>query len=96
MVVCSFSEIVCFAGITFVVAERTHLVIYHVLTMTCNFTLYFPFGSICGGERSALLEIDFAYLAIWHRAIPVILVVSPVMNGAFVICCSRFGGCRRA
>ena len=31
-----------------------------------------------------------------HKVIPGILVVTPVMNGAFVICCSRFGGCRRA
>ena len=64
MVVSSISKIVCFAGITFVVAERTYLVIYYVFTVTCNFTLYFPFGSICGGELSALLEIDFAYFAI--------------------------------
>ena len=96
MVVSSISKIVCFAGITFVVAERTHLVIYYVFTVTCNLTLYFPFSSICGEKRSALLEIDFAYFVIWHRVIPVILVVSPVMNGAFVICCSRFGGCRHA
>lgn len=64
MVVCALSKIVCFADVTFVVAERTNLVVYYVLTLTCDLTLYFPFSSICGGERSALLEIDFAYFAI--------------------------------
>ena len=64
VVVCSISKIVCFTGITFAVAERTHLVIYYVFTVTCNLTLYFPFSSICGEKRSALLEIDFAYFAI--------------------------------